>query len=298
MVAILVQRPGDGQSRTPLGARDTGVIRIARKPQLALRRSKTEGDPAQSGAAREETKRLYLRCVNVIRINENVDSVALIAVGLKPRKDRRQARSCPQEPPYLQFVQALHAGNSASPMHELSFYPMYARSKCKPAGAARLELFVDLIPPGEAVPQHPGANLGGRPWYLRSYTRSPIKLAPPICRVPMLVVYWGRWADATGSVGPFCGTVVSRIEGWSPHTEAPVFGSNKRAPILEDATASGPAGRERRYSVAVLDAQYQSLHRQDVPPAQPAQRLPAPAEREAPRLEGPGGEAERANEAA
>lgn len=30
---------------------------------------------------------------------------------------------------------------------------------------------------------------------------------------PMLVLYWGRWADATGAVGPFSRTCVARVEG-------------------------------------------------------------------------------------
>jgi hypothetical protein len=30
----------------------------------------------------------------------------------------------------------------------------------------------------------------------------------------MRVCYWARWADAQGNVGPFCQTVVARVEGW------------------------------------------------------------------------------------
>lgn len=32
----------------------------------------------------------------------------------------------------------------------------------------------------------------------------------------MLVVYWGRWADARGGFGPFSQTCVARVEG-GPH---------------------------------------------------------------------------------
>jgi len=31
----------------------------------------------------------------------------------------------------------------------------------------------------------------------------------------MLVVYWARWADATGEVSRFSETCVARVEGWS-----------------------------------------------------------------------------------
>ncbi len=33
-------------------------------------------------------------------------------------------------------------------------------------------------------------------------------------RRPMKVVYWARWADATGGVGPWSKTCVARVEGW------------------------------------------------------------------------------------
>lgn len=31
----------------------------------------------------------------------------------------------------------------------------------------------------------------------------------------MLLVYWGRWADSRGEVGPFSSAVKARPEGWS-----------------------------------------------------------------------------------
>ena len=162
-------------------------------------------------------------------------------LGLRPADGKRRARRCPQEPPALRFVRALHVGNAIAPMHELKFYAAGTYGKTKPPGAARLELFVDLVPPGETPPDYPGQNATSRPWYLRSYSRSPIRLTPPICRVPMLVVYWARWADAIGNVGPLCATVVSRIEGWSGQAAA-TAGLNGPKPvrILED--ASGAAG--------------------------------------------------------
>jgi hypothetical protein len=77
----------------------------------------------------------------------------------------------------------------------------------------RVEIFVDLVPPGQPIPQFPGQYLGGRPWYLRSFSRSPCKVKHPMPPVPMLVVYWARWADAQGNVGPFSQTCIARPEG-------------------------------------------------------------------------------------
>src|SRR5436190_18184440 len=111
-------------------------------------------------------------------------------------------------------------------------------------------------------------------------------------RVPMRVVYWGRWADSAGNVGPFSATAVGWIEGGTnallPGGPGLAFGGMlggpKPVPILEDAAAPGPAGRERTYVVAVLEAQYQTMHPQQVA----ATQLPAPPAAPEPRqLEGP-----------
>jgi hypothetical protein len=193
----------------------------------------------------------------------------------------------PAEPPSLKFVRALHEGGGAVPVHELVFGESFTHRNRRPTGAVRLELFVDLLHPDEEIPPHPGANHGGRPWYLRSFSRSPIKLSPPMTRQPMRVVYWGRWADSMGNVGPFSATAVGWVEGASMHRmgidTGNMIGGYKRAPLLEEATA--PAGREQTISVLVMEAQYQSLHPQMV-----VQPMPAIAGSEARRLEGQRGE--------
>jgi hypothetical protein len=149
-------------------------------------------------------------------------------------------------------------------MHELSFCA-FDRSKGRPDGADRLELFVDLVPPEEPIPNHPGANQGGRPWYLCSYRTSPIVIAPPMPRVPMRVVYWGRWAGSgsgPANVGPFSATCAGWIEGGS-HQHLPGAalvwmgnGRGKNTPLLDPPVLPQ---REERYSVAVLEVHLQSL---------------------------------------
>src|SRR4051812_16691012 len=97
---------------------------------------------------------------------------------------------------------------------------------------------------------HPASNHGLRPWYWRSYTRSPIVLAPPMARVPMRVLYWARWADSMVNVGPFCSTVAGWIEGGS-HSYLPggvrrklaTFGQEPAPALIEDARQAGPASR-------------------------------------------------------
>ena len=250
-----------------------------RKAEAARSQAATrEKDEARAAAAK-----IYKRCVDLVHLCKEIDDAKLILFGLQPRSGKRRSRICPQEPPFLEFRQALHGASGALPMHELKFSSV-DYSSTKPPGATRLELFVDLIAPDEPVPYFPGANDGGRPWYLRSFSRSPIRVAPPICRVPMLVLYWGRWADAIGNVGPFSQTVVSRIEGWSRHVmmHDPKSRRPEQVRALED-LSQGAAGA-RKYSVEVLDAQFRALH---------AQALQAP-QRETRQLEGPATEAEAA----
>jgi len=218
----------------------------------AARWGGTSGSRAQTMAkdqAREDAERIIRRLAHTIRANDRVDAQARLLLGLRERAKRtKMSRAAdglvgPLEPPRLWFVRALHEANAATPMHELKFRS-HDWSKAKAAGAARLELFVDLVPPDEPVPAHPGANLSSRPWYLRSYSRSPIVLVPPMARVPMRVVYWGRWADSSGNVGPFSKTVAAWIEGGSHHLMGARFNRTfepVRMPLLEARAAALPA---------------------------------------------------------
>jgi hypothetical protein len=227
--------------------------------------------------ARKAAEAIVRRLAAVIRVNDKIDAASKVLLSMRERPAKAKQQPVPKEPPRLRFVRALHEGG-AVPRHELEFRGFDLSSSKRPAGAVRLELFVDLIPPEEPIPSHPGANHGGRPWYLRSYSRSPIVVAPPMTRVPMRVVYWGRWADSTGEFGPFSATAVAWIEGGSSHflpggIGLAVPGRRNPAPLLEDATA--PAGRDQTISVLVLEAQVQSFNPQMI------------AMREARQLEGP-----------
>ena len=237
--------------------------------------------------ARAEVERIVRRIGHLVRSNMRLDTVTKMRLGIRPRAEKPKVVPCPPEPPRLRFVRALHEGNGATPVHELSFCA-FDRSGVKPNGAVRIELFVDLVGPEEPIPAHPGANHGSRPWYLRSFTRTPIKLTPPLARVPMRVVYWGRWADSLGNVGPFSATAVAWIEGGS-HAflpggvgmaiRSPLPGSHKPVPVFEGETQTN--AREQKYSIAVLDAQFESLHPQRQIEATPQRQLQGPTENEA-----------------
>ncbi len=259
--------------------------------------SRSQATTREKNLARKEAERQIRRLARLIRVNESIDVATKFSLGLRQRRAKANSQACPKEPPRLRFVRALHEGSGSWPMHELEFRTAQTFSGAKPAGAVRVELFVDLISPGEPIPAWPGANHGGRPWYLRSFTRNPIVIVPPMARVPMQVVYWARWADSTGNVGAFSTTAVAVIEGGSyQRTLALSMDSQKPAPLLEDATRIGPAGREQTISIAILDAQYESLNPQSIA-LQATAALPATPDRQRRQLEGPPAENEERVEA-
>ena len=292
----IAQEPGrfavsreDSDALSAAVAAYRAALQAARAPG-----TRSQGATYAKEQARAEAERHIRRLANLIRHNDAVDAQAKFALKLRERPAKATPQTLPDEPPRLKFVRALHEGNGAAPVHELVFYEFHSFSKSKPPGAARIELFVDLIPPDEPIPAHPGANHGGRPWYLRSYTRNPIVLAPPMARVPMRVVYWARWADSMGNVGPFSATAAAWIEGGSHHMLPGGMGMGRpgqpQPQLINDATPVGPAGRERKYFVALVEAQYESMNARHVE-SSPALPAPAQGERREPRqLEGPAAE--------
>lgn len=227
----------------------------------------------QKRSARAEAEKIIRRLANMIRANPKLDFATKQRARVSERPTRGRRRECPQEPPQLTFEQALHRGCGGSPMHELRFASL--DYKPKPAGAARLELFVDLIDPDEPIPTHPGENHGGRPWYLRSYTRSPIRIIPPMAKVAMRVVYWARWADSTGNVGPFSRSAVGWVEGGNMHRSGPILLNRKdRIPRVEVEAREAHPRRERDYAVALIEAYSVSL----MAPGAAPNALPAPGE--------------------
>jgi hypothetical protein len=131
----------------------------------------------------------------------------------RPKRLRRHG--APVTAPVLEFIGGTPFANAVHAKHVIRFSDPMGRvgSTSKPAGARSLELFYDLVPFGEPIPTWPGERWGGRTWYLRSFTRSPMTVAYPKTSEPMRVVYWGRWASATGEPGPWSATLATRVEG-------------------------------------------------------------------------------------
>lgn len=165
--------------------------------------------------ARKEAQKIVRAVARMLRGCESVTNTDRILLDMSERPKRLKARKCPQIAPLLQFVGTTHG---QVPRHILEYKNDFDRaSSAKPRGASRLELFVELVPVGLPVPMHPGEISGGRLWYVQSYTTSRFEVEFPVFSdgTPMLVCYWGRWADARGRVGPFSATCVTRMEGGS-----------------------------------------------------------------------------------
>jgi hypothetical protein len=289
----IAEEPGKFQiTQSDSDALSAAVAKFRQTLQAHRRGGQSDVTRIIKDEARKEAVAIMRRLRNLVRANDRIDAATKVLVNIHERSKAKQLL-VPNEPPRLRFLRAHHE-SASTPMHELMFQSLDCKSK--PPGAVRLELFVDLIPPNEEIPAMPGANhagvMVGRAWYLRSYTRSPIKLIPPMARVPMRVVYWGRWADSQGNVGPFSATAVGWIEGGSqaflPGGTGMVMsrmnGPNP-VPILEDANATREGeqgGRDETYSVAVLEVRYGSVSAAEI-----AKVLPSPVREERRQLEPP-----------
>lgn len=272
-------------SEEELGAMNDAVGRYRQALQIARRGgTRSQVATAEKEAARGVAEKIIRRIAHALRHNETLTDADRIALGMRVRQGKPTVLRVPNEAPRLRFVRAIHNA-SAVPEHELQFSSL--NYKPKPDGAVRLELFVDLIAPDEKVPVCFGAARGGsRPIYLRSYTKSPIRVMPPLAKTPMRVVYWARWADSSGEVGPFSKTVEGWVEGGSHHMMPPMLGSSRRLMAVDVSDAPESPELETTLIVALLEAQ-----RSRLPVIERVESLPEPVQREVRQIEGPATEA-------
>jgi hypothetical protein len=177
--------------------------------------------------ARAEAEKSIRSVARVLRADPSLTSFDRELLNLPEPARRLKRRECPQIAPVLTFKGSTSQDDSRGEIggggrHILEYMNDFDYKRgAKPHGAARLELFVELVPPElvranlKGVPTHPGQLSGGRLWYLRSFSSSRFEVEFPVMAdgTPLLVCYWGRWADAKGAVGPFSKTCVARVEG-------------------------------------------------------------------------------------
>ena len=177
----------------------------------------------RKNTAREKAKECVRSVAAVLRgLGKDVLTPSdRLALNINERPAKLNRRECPDLAPVLVFKGST-TPDSYGGKHILEYrndFGMGQETGAKPRGAARLEVFVELVPPELAsagrIPQRPGDLRGGSLWYLRSYTTSRFEVRFPVMAdgSPALVVYWGRWADAKGGVGPFSKVCVARTEG-------------------------------------------------------------------------------------
>jgi hypothetical protein len=201
---------------------------------LAKTEQRHTRNPQLTGAkdvARANAEAVVRRYANIIRANPDVTDTSKKLLRIKVRPEKLSRKKCPTAPPRLQFIGSGDgviggiAPGSGSGVHVLKFWNEYDSSttinrsssnavrRAKPDGAVRVELYFDMIPAGEPVPQVPFER--GWPKYLRSFTKSPMEVEFPVPSQPMLIVYWAKWADSTGETSRWSKTCVARVEGWS-----------------------------------------------------------------------------------
>jgi hypothetical protein len=187
------------------------------------RHTRTQPTIRAKNAARKTAEKIVRAYGRVIRSNPAISDEDKSSVRIYERKKKCTRKPCPKTAPYIRYLGAYDDGGPGSIRHVLKFKDHFcSTTDALPDGAERLELFVEWVPQGERIPQSP-EEMYGRPWYLRSFTRSRMEVKFPMPPVPMMIVYWGRWADSKGEVGPWSQTVAARVEGWaSPAHEVEV----------------------------------------------------------------------------
>lgn len=184
--------------------------------------------------ARHMAERLVRKYGTVLRADPNVPSIDKELIGVYEKPAILGKRKIPKRAPVLTY----HGPGVEAPLgpgvennatgtrsliwgtHILKFHTdLGTGTRAKPTGVTRVEVFVDLVPPSTKIPTHP-AERTGRAWYLRSFTTSRMEVEFPMPAQPMLVVYWARWASATGEVGRFSRTCIARQEGWTSNPAA------------------------------------------------------------------------------
>jgi hypothetical protein len=152
----------------------------------------------------------------------------------------------PQAGPWLQFVGSKAGGWNRPGMHRLKFFDRSETqtSTAKPNGAVRIELFVDLVAPGEPMPSRPREHTGGWPRYLRSFSRSPITVQYPPLNGATRIVYWARWANATGDFGAFSRPLVAALDMWT--AQSPALPSAESQPQLAEQRVTVTTAQKQR----------------------------------------------------
>jgi hypothetical protein len=173
----------------------------------------------RKNTARQEAEQKIRAAARVLRADDSLTGADRLLLRITERPKKLKRRKCPNTTPQLRFVGSTLPDGSGPGKHILEYCNEFdEKDGAKPHGAVRLELFAEIVPAGEPIPKHPAERSGRLP-YVRSFTTKRMEVEFPIAvdGTPMLVVYWGRWADSKGEVGRFSKTCVARVEGWTSH---------------------------------------------------------------------------------
>lgn len=180
------------------------------------RRTRSMNIVARKDETRKAAEEVIRDAANRIRANRKISAADKWMIGIKDRPTRLRPRTCPQTQPTMRLMSTAPGSPMARGTLVIEFGDRWEKlGRGRPKGAARLEYFAILVPPGTPIPDAPKKRNGLTLGYERAYTRSPIKVKPPVSDAPMQVVCFGRWAGNVGEPGPFSKPLLAGFVGCS-----------------------------------------------------------------------------------
>jgi hypothetical protein len=172
--------------------------------------------------ARAAAERLIRKAANLIRVNDQISAVDKSLIGVREKPTTLRKRECPKTPPLLRIVGARHGWQICDNQHLIRFADAERpHSRSKPEGADGLDLYVEVIGPGQPIPEAPSELYGWHPKHLGSHARSPIAVQYPKYQHAVRLVYWGRWMKLSGEAGRFSRPLVVGVDAFPTQPALP-----------------------------------------------------------------------------
>jgi len=159
--------------------------------------TRNTGTIAAKDDARSVLKTLCRQYAAFIRCNDGIDDQGKINAGVRPRNIARNERNCEGMVPALDYIGSLPG------LDQLAYIDANTKSKAKPRGAERLELWVAYTATGDPKPKPSAAILIG------SFKKSKMIVDQDAERDARIggssghPTFWARWVGYDGQPGPW-----------------------------------------------------------------------------------------------
>jgi hypothetical protein len=182
--------PADAQTIRRVINEFLTALRVCNTPETRATPFITRKDNARVSA--EQIMRTY---ANILRANMGISDERLAQLHIYRRPSTLSRRSCPATSPLLNFV-------AAGVMADVLFFrdSMTPKSRAKPPGAERLELFSAYLDEGA---KYRGELPPENKKYEGSFKKNPINVPLDFSMGNRRPTFWARWAGFDGEVGPW-----------------------------------------------------------------------------------------------